>query len=127
MVVRPEGTTSTCARVQAAAGWKRRRSSPLFRLMFPEVRAHFESARQEEHCSTPAGMRTVALIQRRRSHPLAARSVGLSRAPAPVSRSWQASPARPRIAAELGGDVKWGGVAVDWVAYRGHDNPRTRT
>src|SRR4051795_10883332 len=47
-----------CRRPPAGGGGKRRR---FFRLMFPEVCAHFESPRQEEHRSTPAGMRTVAL------------------------------------------------------------------
>ena len=37
-----------------------RRYAPFFRLMFPEVCAHFESPRQEEHHSTPAGMRARA-------------------------------------------------------------------
>src|SRR6266849_10490847 len=110
-LLRPEGTTSTCARVQAATGWKRTAMSRLFRLMFPEVRAHFESPRQEEHRSTPAGMRTVALIQRRRSHPLAARSVGLSRAPAPSSLSRLTDLTRPWKISQAGGDVKW----VFWV------------
>src|SRR5260370_42245707 len=87
----------------------------FFRLMFPEVRAHFESPRQEEHRSTPAGMRPVALIQRRRSHPLAARSVGLSRAPAPSSMSRRTGLTRPRKISQAGG-MSSGAVAVDWVA-----------
>src|SRR5260370_13110997 len=72
-LLRPEGTTSTCARVQAATGWRRGQTAPRLRLMFPEVHTHFESPRQEEHHSTPAEMRNSRTIQRSRSHPLAAR------------------------------------------------------
>jgi len=42
-------TTSTCARVQAAIGWKPAETG--FRLMSSRSGAHFESPRQEEHCS----------------------------------------------------------------------------
>src|SRR5260370_19889779 len=54
----------------------------FFRLMFPEVRAHFESPRQEEHRSTPAGMRTVTLSSDV-VPPVGRQDRGLSRAPFP--------------------------------------------
>ena len=54
----------------------------FFRLMFPEVRAHFESPRQEEHRSTPAGMRTVTLSSDV-VPPFGRQDRELSRAPSP--------------------------------------------
>ena len=45
-----------CARVQAATGWRRRRRAAHPVDVFPKC-AHFESPRQEEQCSTPAGVR----------------------------------------------------------------------
>jgi hypothetical protein len=51
---RPEGATSTCARVQAATGWKDAvLDAETFRLMIPRS-AHSGSPRQEEYNSTPA-------------------------------------------------------------------------
>ena len=54
----------------------------FFRMMFPEVRAHFESPRQEEHRSTPAGMRTVTLSSDV-VPPFGRQDPGLSRVPFP--------------------------------------------
>jgi hypothetical protein len=49
--------------------------------MFLEVRAHFESPRQEEYHSTPAGMRTVTLSSDV-VPPVGRQKQGLSRVPA---------------------------------------------
>src|SRR5436190_18951461 len=65
--------------------------------VFPKC-AHFESPRQEEQRSTPAGMRTA--LSSAPSHPLAAGSEGLSRAPASISISQLASRSKPDIIAE---------------------------
>src|SRR6476620_6725266 len=59
--VTPEGTTSTLCTSAGGHRLEETATRRFFRLMFPEVCAHFESPRQEEHRSTPAGMRTVAL------------------------------------------------------------------
>src|SRR5216684_1555841 len=61
MAVRPAGTTSTLCTSAGGHRLEETATRRLFRLMFPEVCAHFESPRQEEHRSTPAKMRTVAL------------------------------------------------------------------
>src|SRR5260221_8909564 len=90
-LLRPEGTTSTCARVQAATGWRRRQTAPLIRLMFPEVHTHFESPRQEEYHSTPAEMRTVTLSSDV-VPPVGRQDQGLSRAPSPYLREPASQP-----------------------------------
>jgi hypothetical protein len=78
----PEETTSTCARVQAATGWKRRRYAPFLPVDVPRsVRTPREPAAGGAPLNSRRGENVHFPAQS--SHPLAARSVGLSRAPAP--------------------------------------------
>src|SRR5258708_6613668 len=68
--------------------------------------AHFESPRQEEQRSNSRRGENRT-IQRSRSHPLAARSVGLSRAPAPILEEPANRPCEVGHASRSAGEVKW--------------------
>src|SRR3954452_11465049 len=91
-----------CRRPPAGRGGKRRR---LFRLMFPEVRAHFESPRQEEHHSTPAEVKT-STFQRGRLTRWPPGAWGSHERRLPVSMGQRTDPARFGSVVDLASEVK---------------------
>src|SRR5260370_21608999 len=78
----------------------------FFRLMFPEVRAHFESPRQEEHRSTPAGMRTLTLSSDV-VPPVGRQDQGSHERLFPISMSHLGSSSRPWRIVDLTTEVNW--------------------